>query len=160
MLVEESSRPFFTLDSFNVAVARPTAFAGATTDARGDDGGTNDPFTLFNVTGEVIARVFGVCTVDLAESAPTATVQVGVTGNTAAFIADTTATAIDANEVWIDASPALRTEVLANMTGPHVIVNGVNIVEAVTTTNVTSGNIYYVCLWRPLTPGSLVVSAV
>ena len=160
MLIEESSRPFLTLDSFNVAIARPAAFAGATTNARGDDGGSNDPFTLFSVTGDVIARVFGVCTVDLAEGGATATIQVGVTGNTAAFIADTTATAIDANEIWVDATPALRTEVLANLTGPHVIVNGTDIVEAVTTQNVTSGNIYYVCLWRPLSPDGLVVSAV
>lgn len=158
MLIEESSRPFLTLDSYNVAIARPTAFDGGSPNARGEDGGANDPFTLFTVTGDVIVRLFGVCTADLVGD--TTTIQVGVVGNTTAFIADTLATDIDANDIWTDATPAIRTEVLANVLGPHIIINGMDIVEAVTISNIEAGNIYYVCLWRPLSPDGLVVSAI
>jgi hypothetical protein len=145
------------LNVFRKEIARPGAFAGGTTNARGDDGGTNDPFTLFTVTGDVLVRMFGVCTVNLAGAG--ATVEVGVTGNTAALIAQTTGTDIDANDIFNDASPAVGTDTLANITGPHVIVNGLDIIETVATANVTSGNIYYVCLWQPLSEDGDVVAA-
>lgn len=136
------------LNKFKKEVARPGAFAGATTDARGNDGGANDPFTLFNVTGDVLVRIFGVCSVLLAGA--TATLEVGVTGNTAALIAQTTATDIDANEIWNDTTPGIGTDTLANVTGPHIIVGGLDIIETVATTSITSGNIYYICLWQKL----------
>lgn len=158
LLRDVNNQPHFTLDSFNVEKCAPTAFAGGTTDARGDDGGANDPFTLFTVTGDVLVRIFGVCTVDLAGA--TATLEVGVTGNTAALIAQTTATDIDVGDIWNDNAPALGTDVLANLTGPHIIVNGLDIIETVGTANITSGNVYYVCLWRPLSRDGKVVSAV
>lgn len=139
---------FQNIDSFGTAISAPTAFAGGTANSRGDDGGTSDPFTLFTVTGDVLVRIFGVCTTLLAGA--TATLEVGVTGNTAALIALTTATEIDANELWNDTTPGVGTDTLANITGPHVIVNGLDIIETVATADITSGQIYYVCLWRPL----------
>lgn len=159
MLRDANQVPYVALDSFDSVKCAPTAFAGGTTNARGDNDGSNDPFTLFNVTGEVLLRIFGVCTVDLV-SAGGGTLEVGLTGNTAALIAQTTATDIDANDIWNDSSPAVRTDTLANVTGPHVVVNGSDIIETVGTADITAGNIYYVCLWRPLSPDGNVVSAV
>lgn len=158
MLQDANGNKHLTLDSFNSAKCAPTAFAGGTTNARGDDGGTNDPYTLFTVTGDVLVRIFGVCTTLLAGA--TATLEVGVAGNTAALIAQTTATDIDADEIWNDTSPAVGVDTLANITGPHVIVNGLDIIETVGTADITAGNIYYICLWRPLSPDGNVVSAV
>lgn len=158
MLRDANNQVHAALDSLNVARVAPTAFNGGTANARGNDGGTNDPFTLFTVTGDVLVRLFGVCTTLLAGA--TATLEVGVTGNTAALIAQTTATDIDANELWNDSTPAVGTDTLANITGPHVIVNGLDIIETVGTTSITSGNIYYICLWRPLSADGNVVSAV
>lgn len=159
MLRDPNQQIHFTLDSFNAEKCAPTPFAGGTTNARGDDGGTSDPFTLFNVTGDVLARVWGVCTT-LLSSAGGGTLEVGVTGNTAALIAQTTATDIDANEIWNDASPVLGVETLANIAGPFVVANGLDIIETVGTADITSGNIYYICLWRPLSPDGNVASAV
>lgn len=154
---DANHQPHFALDSFNVEKAAPTAFAGGTTNARGDNDGTSDPLTLFTVTGEVLVRIFGVCTTLLA-SAGGGTLEVGVTGNTAALIAQTTATDIDANEIWNDASPAVGTDTLANLTGPHIIVNGLDIIETVGTADITAGQIHYICLWRPLSPDGNVVA--
>lgn len=156
MILDSNAKPFRALDSFNVAVAKPTAFTGSANE-RGDKDGTNVSFALFTVTGDVLLRIYGVCTTDLAST--TGTVALGITGNTALFIAATTATAIDQNEIWNDTSPAIG-DTLASIPGPFVIPNGVDIVETVATADVTGGNIYYVCLWRPLSNDADVVPVV
>lgn len=151
MIYDGSSRPFSSLDSYNVTVSRPPAFAGATANDRGDKDGTGTPYTLFTVTGDVIVRLWGVCTVDLAGA--TATVSVGVTGNTAALLALETATEIDANGIYVSATQVIGTVALSSVTGPFVIANGLDIIETVATADITSGNIYYICLWRPVSYG-------
>ena len=157
MLLDRNSHAYTSLDSFNTAKVTPTAFAGATTDAHGDSAGTSNPFTLFTVTGDVLVRIFGVCTTLLTG---TGTLEVGVTGNTAALIAQTTGTEIDANEIWSDASPTLGVDTLASVLGPYIIVNGLDIIETVGTADITAGAIYYICLWRPLSHDGNVVNAV
>lgn len=159
MLRDPNHLALTALDSFNTAECIPSAFAGGTTNARGDQSGTGNPFTLFTVTGEVLLRIFGVCTTDLA-SAGGGSLSVGLTGNTAALLPVTTATDIDQNDIWNDNAPAVGTDTLANLTGPHVVVNGLDIIETVGTADITSGNVRYVCLWRPLSADGNVVSAV
>ena len=141
-----------TLDSYNVARCVPTAFAGGTTNARGDNDGTSDPYTLFTVTGDVLVRIFGVCTTTLLGNS--ATIEVGVAGNTAGLIAQETATDIDANGIYLSATQVAGTVALATVPGPFLIVNGLDIIETIGTADITAGNIYYVCLWRPLSPGA------
>jgi hypothetical protein len=151
--------PLPSLDDFFVEVAEPSAFAGGTTNARGDDGGTSDPFTLFNITGDVLVRLYGVCTTTLVGAA---TLEVGVLGNTAELLAQVAdATDIAAGDIWVDSTvDDVRAAAFADVAGPKLITNGADIIETVGTTNITAGNIYYVCLWRPITEGSKVVSAV
>jgi len=137
------------LDNFKIARAEPSAFAGATTNARGDhDGATTGVTTLFTVTGDVLVRIWGVCTTALTGSS--ATVSVGVTGNTAALIALETGTEIDENGIYLSATQVIGAVTLATVTGPYVIANGLDIIETVATASVTAGQIYYICLWRPL----------
>lgn len=156
MEVERDSKfPFLTLDSFNVAVSKPSAFAGGTTNARGDKDGTNASKTIFTVTGDVLVRIFGVCTVDLVGNS--ATLEVGVSGNTAALIAQETATDIDAGGIYLSATQVAGAVALSTLPGPFIVTNGLDILEKTTTADITAGQIYYVCLWRPLTPGSTVV---
>lgn len=138
---------------WRVATKQAT-FAGGTTNARGDFDGTGNPATLFTVTGVVMAIVFGHCSVDLAGA--TATLEVGVAGNTAALIAQTTATDIDNGDVWRDASPAVGAELLND---PFVIVGGADIIETVGTANITAGVITYYCLWFPLSSDGSIVAA-
>lgn len=127
-------------------------FAGGTTNARGDFDGTGNPTTLFEVTGAVLAVIFGVCSVDL--TGASATLAVGVANNTAALIAQTTATDIDAGEIWRDATPAVGAETLND---PLVVVD--DIIETVGTANITAGAIRYYCLWQPISADGNVVAA-
>ena len=149
---------FLQIDDFHIAIVKPTAFNGGVADARGNDGGANDPFTLFNVTGDVLVRIFGVCTVTL--DGATATIEVGVTGNTAGLIAQETATDIDANGIYLSATQVIGTVLLSSVTGPFIVINGLDIIETVATSDITEGNIYYVALWRPLSNDGLVQPAI
>lgn len=139
--------------SWRVATKTAT-FAGGTLNARGDQDGTGNPATLFTVTGTVMAVVFGHCTTNL--DGASATLEVGVTNNTAAIIAQTTATDIDAGEVWRDTGPAVGVETLND---PLVIVGGADIIETVGTANITAGVITYYCIWYPLSADGNVVAA-
>src|SRR3990167_1008474 len=156
MLRDGNSQPLTSLDSFEIVKASPSAFAGATTNARGDDGGTSDPLTLFTVTGDVEVGVIGVCTTLLA-SAGGGTVSVGLTDNVTLFMAAQTATAIDANEVWTDATPAIGKPI--DSLSFYIVGNGDDIVEATGTADVESGQIYYLAVYRPLSYGSTIVAA-
>src|SRR3990167_7236030 len=142
------------VDGYQLERATPAAFDGATSGARGDKDGALAALKLYYVTGDVVLKIFGVCSTLLAST--TGTLEVGVSGNTAALIAQTTATDIDANELWNDATPAVGTDTYANITGPHIVVNGTDIIETTATADISSGQIYYVCIWAPLTPGAKV----
>lgn len=146
------------LDNFKIARAEPSAFAGATTGSRGDKDSSSGATTIYTVTGDVLVRVWGVCTTALEEAASTATLELGVTGNTAYLIAQTTATGIDANEIWSDTTPAIG-DTLASVLGPFIIPNGLDIIETTATQDINSGQMYYICLWRALSADANVVPA-
>lgn len=145
------------LDNFKIVKAAPSAFAGATTDARGDhDGASTGVTTLYTVTGDVLVRIFGVCTTTL--TGASATVSVGVAGNTAGLIALETGTDIDENGIYLSATQVIGTVLLATVTGPYIVVNGLDIIETVATAPVTAGQIHYICLWRALSPDADLVA--
>lgn len=109
--------------------------------------------TLFTVTGPVIVNIFAVCTGDL--TGATATVEVGISGNTAALIALTTATEIDTGEVWVDTAPATIEAPLTD----KIIGNGQDIIETVATAAVSGGTLTYYCFWTPCSNTASVVAA-
>lgn len=149
-------RQLNSIDSYELAIARPGAFTGGSGE-RGDKDTAGGLTTLFEVTGDVFVRVFGVCTVDVASSS--GTIEIGVTGNTAGIIAQTTGTDIDASDIWYAAAPAdVGVKAFSSVPGPLLIVNGLDITEKIATADFTAGNIYYVCLWAPASPGSKVRS--
>lgn len=113
--------------------------------------GAQGAATLFTVTGVVLARVFAYCTVDLAST--TGTIEVGVAGNTAGLIAQTTATQIDVGEFWLDTGPSASELITSN---PRVITSA-TIIETVATADITGGALTYHCLWRPISENGLVV---
>lgn len=126
-------------------VQNEITFAGGTTNAIGDDGGTQDPFTIFTVAGAAIVKVIGICTTDLAG---TGGLEVGVTGSTAGIIALTAGTGINQKEIWHDATPDAFVE--ASTVLAEKIVSS-NIIGTVSTGDITSGVIKFICLWKPLT---------
>ena len=146
---------------FPFVTKRSITFAGGTTDAWGDDGGALDGGAVFTVTGAVECRVLGVCTTNLAGGA---TLEVGITGATAIFMAQTTDTDIDAGELWFNsATPATyfvsgESEAAAD-NFPIYVLNGNDIILTVSGgANTTSGVVDFYCYWIPLsTDGSVTV---
>lgn len=115
--------------------------------------GAQGATTLFTVTGIVLARTMGLCSVDLAST--TGTIESGIAGNTAVLIAQTTATAIDVGEFWIDATPAALELIAVN---PRII-SAANIIETIATADITAGALTMYCLWRPISTDGNVVAA-
>ena len=141
-----------TIPTWNLVSLDAATFIGATTDARGEYDGSGNPTTLFTVTGDVLVIVFAKCTTLLAGTS--ATIEVGVSGDTASIIAQSTATDIDANEIWNGATPAA----VALLT-PKLVSGGADIIETIATADITSGVLEYHCLWLPISSGASVVAA-
>lgn len=133
---------------------KTVTFAGGTVNDTGDFDGTGNPTTLFTVTGTVFMKLFATCEVDLVGA--TATLAVGTTGATTALIAQTTATDIDASEIWHDATPDARVELSTVAT--EKIVNS-NVIQTVGTANITAGRVKYHCIWKPISSDGQVVAA-
>jgi len=112
--------------------------------------------TVFTVTGNVLVSVFGVVNITLT-SAGVPTVEMGVTGNTAVLIAQTTAKNLADGDVWVDATD---TRVGAGaVPATQVINDGNDIIMTVATATVTAGEIDLYILWRPLsTNGNITVT--
>lgn len=136
-----------------IIASKTMTFDGATTNDPGDFDGTGNPTTLFTATGDILVHVFGVCTTLLTGAA--ATLEVGVTNGTALLIALTTATDIDASEVWIDTTPGL----IQAMPATQIIPSGQDIIQTVATANITAGVITYYAIWRPLSINGNLVAA-
>lgn len=114
--------------------------------------GATGATTLFTVTGVVAVRIFGIVSgVDLTGSG---TIEVGIAGNTASLIAQTTGTALDVGEIWIDNAPA-TIELLPALS----ILNDTNIIQTIATNTITAGTITYYCLWVPISEDGNVVEA-
>lgn len=125
-----------------ILLESPWTFAAATTGAVG-------AHTLFTVTGSVLATVWAECSVDVTGSG---TGEVGVTGNTAALIAQTTGTAIDAGEVWQNATPTVG--IGAALGNARPITNGLDILLTIATDTFTAGVVTFFCTYRPVTSGA------
>lgn len=152
--LDPNGNPILTTD-WAASVDKSMVFAGGTTNDPGDSAGTGNPATLFTVTGTVLLRVLAKCTVNLA-SAGGGTLEVGTALSTAGLIAQTTATAIDANEIWHDATPDSSIEATSVLAQKIV---SQNVIQTVATADITSGAITYTALWYPLSQGASVVTA-
>lgn len=140
--------------TYGSKVDKVMTFAGGTANDPGDYDGTGNPATLFNVTGTVRMRILAKCTTNLAGAS--ATLEVGTALSTAGLIAQTTATDIDANEIWHDASPDTSIEATTVLTEKIV---SQDVIQTVGTANITAGKIVYTCLWYPLSEDSMVTAA-
>jgi hypothetical protein len=129
-------------------------FAGGTTNDPGDFNGTGNPATLFHVTGTVLLKILAKCTVDLAGAS--ATVEVGTALSSIGLIAMTTATAIDATEIWHDATPDSSIE-LTSVLAQKIVSQ--DVIQTVRTADITAGRIVYTAIWYPLSAGAEVTAA-
>lgn len=148
--------------TYRIAKKAASAYAGAGTNAHGDHDGTGDPYKLFNVDGDVIISDFwGVCNVAVVSASDTGTLEIGVAGNTAKIIAQTTAgsAAIVAGDVIVDSGAEAGVDVNAHSGAKHYLSNGTDIIETLATNNFNSGQIDWYCIWAPAEPGAAVTPA-
>lgn len=151
--LDRQGRVIMDSDWANVAT-KSVVFAGGTTNNMGDYDGTGNPYTLFTVTGTILLRLLAKCTVNL--DGASATLEVGTALTTAGLIAQTTATNIDANEIWHDATPDASVELSSVLTEKIV---AQNVIQTVGTANITAGAITYTAFWYPLSADGNLVAA-
>ena len=131
--------------SLGLTETKSITYVTATTGATGAT-------TLFTVTGTVAIRVFAICGTDL--TGTNATLEVGIAGNTAAIIAQTTGAGIDAGEIWLDTTPG-TVETLPALQ----IISGTDIIQTIATHTVDAGVLTYYCVWAPISyDGNVVVA--
>jgi hypothetical protein len=124
-----------------------------------DDTGAQGAYTIFTVTGDVyIEQLYGLCQVTLT-SAGAPTIEVGIAGNTAVLIAQTTALNLDQYELWQDATPETNPGVVILLGRSWVLANGADIILTIGTADLTAGDIDFHCTWRPLSLDGNLVAA-
>lgn len=122
--------------------------------------GTGDvgTFALFTVTGSVIVKILAEVTETVVEGVGGGTIEVGITGSTAAIIAQSVSTTLDVDEIWHDATPDVDIELLS-VIKEFVIVGGADIFATIAGQNITDGTVVFYCFWTPLSSDGLVVAA-
>lgn len=128
--------------------------------AGGGEPGANGVETdLFIVTGAVIVvAISGYVTTNLTESAGTPTLSLGVNNDVAIFIAATTATALNAGELWVDNAPD------ANVIALPAALKDILIEENISCTvagsnNISGGVIDFTVHWVPASADGQLVAA-
>jgi hypothetical protein len=146
-----------------IITKKSVTFAGATTDAWGNDGGARDGGILFTVTGLVRVQLIAVC--GTSATGGGSTDEVGITGATAIFMPITTMTSLDAGMIWLNnATPATyfitgESEAAADNL-PIYTLNGNDIIMTTKTANTEAGQVDFYCVWTPLsTDGNVVATA-
>jgi len=144
-----------------IITKRTVTFAGATTDAWGNDGGALDGGVLFTVTGLIKCVLLAVCKTSCTGAGSTD--EVGITGATAIFIPTTTMTDLDAGMIWLNnATPAtyfiVGEEQAAADNLPLYVLNGNDIILTTKTANTEAGVVDFYLIWTPLSDDASVVA--
>ena len=156
----DANRNVLTGD-FPFRTKRTITFAGATADAWGNDAGALDGAAIYTITGLVQVKLMAVCTTDL--TGATATISIGITGDTAIFMPVETATQIDSGQVWVNdvanaAYIIIGEEEAAADNLPVYLLNGNDIILTVATSNVTAGVLDFYALWKPISDDGDIVA--
>ena len=128
----------------NLLTRVPRHFVKTVTFDGGAGSGAVGTVAIATVSGRVmILRGSVYCTTLLAGAS--ATIELGVAGNTAALIAQTTATDVDATEFWQDATPEVGVS-------PGIVDKNVSldIILTVATADVDSGVLEFAFEWIPM----------
>ena len=118
--------------------------------------GAKGAVPLFTVTGEVLVeKIVTFCSEDLAGAA--ATLELGVTGSVALFVAANVGTTIDVGEFVVSTTPTGNGIAVTAACKDIVITD--NIIGTVAVADITDGTIRVDVYWRPLSSDGNVVAA-
>jgi len=138
-------------------------FAGATTDAWGNDGGALDGAAIFTVTGMVKLQLVAECTTSL--TGTSATLEVGITGATAIYIPIETATQVDSEQILLNDAGNATYAIIGGETAaagnlPLYLLNGNDIILTIKTADVETGVLDFYVIWTPISDdGSVTASS-
>jgi len=120
------------------------------------------PYSLFTVVGTVLAQVYAISGAALASTSSTGTLAVGISGNTACYLAQSTINGTNfpaANTVWAgDSSPTLLGEVLTAGALTGVLQGPTPIIATIATNSLTTGSITFYCFYHPISPDGAVLA--
>lgn len=140
-------------DTYKRAPTKTITFTGAT-----NFGEAGSNVTVWTITGRVrVHLVTAFCTTLLTESVATATVSLGTAIDVDAFIATTDSTAINANEWWTAAAPAVGSKSPLKVETGGLVTSQVdkllheNIVVVCAATNTNAGVIIFDAWYEPIT---------
>jgi hypothetical protein len=121
------------------------------------------PVTLFTVDGDILCRVFATVQTGLTSTSSTGTLEIGVTGNTAAILPQTTAngTNFPTGAAWAgDTSPTVKAEALSSVALNWALVaGGADIIATIATNSMTAGAITFYCMYIPLSRDAKIIPA-
>lgn len=137
---------YVPITALGFTATKAITFSALTTGATGAT-------TLFTVTGTVALRLFGV--VSGTDVTGFGTIEAGIAGNTAALLAQTTGTALDVGEVWIDNAPAT----VEPLPALQIIGAGQDVIQTIGTDTLDSGTLTYYCLWFPISNDGQITAA-
>lgn len=121
-------------------------------------GQTPGTINLFMCQGTNVVRIVCVCTTTVTVTgAPT--LEVGVSGATAAIIAQTTADLLAEGEIWHDVTPDATIEAMSTMRDFITADSNAIALTITTATSVDEGVLEFYCLWSPLSADGSVVPA-
>lgn len=117
------------------------------------DGISGTPIVVYDLTGHVvISELLVTCSV-LLLSAGGGTLALGTATNTGGMIAATTATDIDANELWVDTAPDPSTfpihSAAAAFGGDIVLCE--DLILTIATADITAGVLNFFAVYEPIT---------
>lgn len=138
----------FSKNSANYGSVAITFAAGTT--------GSVASHEILTVTGLVRLRIWAECTVNLAGA--TATIELGDETTSNSIIAQTTATDIDAGELWYDATPTTAIDSFGTVVLDKVV-NALDIGYTVGTAAISAGAITFHYVYEPLNATGAVVAA-
>ena len=137
---------FVPITGLGLIASKAITYIGGTTGAVGAT-------TLFTVTGTVGVRLFAVVSgVDLTGAG---LIEAGISGNTAALLAQTTGTTLDVGEIWTDTGPS-TVEALPAI---QLLTAGTDITQTISGATITAGTLTYYCAWFPISQDGNVVAA-
>ena len=125
-----------------------------------DDTGAQAAYTIFTVTGDVLMSLFGLCQVTCG-SGGVAKIEAGIAGNTAALIAQATATELIQYEIWEDATPTVANPGLIDLFGgarQFVVAAGADVILTVSAADLTAGDVDFHAFYMPLSLDGAVVA--
>lgn len=121
---------------------------------------TTGEHKILDVTGVVRIRILPVCTASLTVNGTSGTISLGTNASVTDLIAATTATVIDASEIWTSKTDANIAKQVLQSEAIDFISNAQDVGYNIGTSNLTGGAMTFYYWWEPLSStGAVTVAA-